>query len=58
MNKHTHHCDAAIPDEAEATEAETRDPVCGMKVKTGSPHAFAHDGGPPLLTDSTNTETL
>ncbi len=44
MNEHTHHDCASTPDEAESSDAETRDPVCGMKVKAGSPHALAHDG--------------
>ncbi len=44
MNEQTHHHDASTPDAAEASEAETRDPVCGMKVKAGSPHVFTHDG--------------
>ena len=44
MNEHTHHHVASTPDKANAFEAEIRDPVCGMKVKAGSPHAFTHDG--------------
>ena len=37
MNEHTHHHDASTPDEAEASDAETRDPVCGMKESSPSP---------------------
>ena len=44
MNEPTHHHDALIPDAAETSDAETRDPVCGMKVKAGTPHVLTHDG--------------
>lgn len=44
MNEHTHHTEASSPDEAVASDAETRDPVCGMKVRADSPHRVTYDG--------------
>lgn len=44
MNEHTHQPEASSPDEAVAADAETRDPVCGMKVRADSPHRVTYGG--------------